>query len=146
MRSSTSAIVLPSLAANHLIPAAALSGCCASSLTSQPFTRRKAFHILLQKLRPCSQRESSYIMSLPAGAPSISPMRTPSAPNLSIRSRGSGELPSDFDILRPILSLTIPVKYTLLNGLLSANSYPAMIMRATQKKIMSGAVTRSAVG
>ena len=42
--------------------------------------------------------------------------RTPSAPNRSINSNGSGEFPKDLDILRPCLSLTIPVKYTFLNG------------------------------
>ena len=53
---------------------------------------------------------SSKRISLPAGAASIIPIRTPSAPYLSISSNGSGELPSDFDILRPSLSRTIPVK------------------------------------
>ena len=47
---------------------------------------------------------------------SIIATRTPSAPYSAIRSSGSGELPSCFDILRPILSRTIPVKYTLPNG------------------------------
>ena len=47
---------------------------------------------------------------LPAGAESIMPMRTPSAPYFSIRPMGSGELPRLFDILRPSLSRTIPVK------------------------------------
>ena len=37
-------------------------------------------------------------------------MRIPSAPYLAIRSSGSGELPSCLDILRPILSRTMPVK------------------------------------
>ena len=40
----------------------------------------------------------------------IKPIRTPSAPYLAINSNGSGELPNDFDILRPNLSRTIPVK------------------------------------
>ena len=95
----------------------ALLGCSISAV-SQPLTRRKAFHILLLKLRPCSQRLSSKRMSLPAGALSIIPIRTPSAPNLSIRSNGSGELPRLLLILRPSLSRTIPVKYTCLNGIL----------------------------
>ena len=85
-------------------------------------------------------------MSLPAGAASIIPMRTPSAPYVAIKSNGSGELPSDFDILRPNLSRTIPVKYTDLNGFSFKYSYPEIIIRATQKKIISGPVTRSHVG
>src|ERR1041385_4683455 len=56
--------------------------------------------------------------------------------------------------LWPSLSRIRPVKYTWRNGMLSSsrsdlpglNSSPAMIMRATQKKMMSGAVTRTLVG
>ena len=40
----------------------------------------------------------------------------------------------------------IDVKKTLLNGLSCWKRYPAIIMRATQKKMMSGPVTRSVVG
>src|SRR5256714_12009017 len=55
------------------------------------------------------------------------------------QSSGSGELPNDFDILRPCLSRIRPVKKTSRNGMLSSirsdlpgwNSSPAMIMRAT---------------
>ena len=38
------------------------------------------------------------------------------------------------------------VKNTLRNGTSPVNSKPAMIMRATQKKMMSGPVTKSFVG
>ena len=144
-RSSISALVSLSLASNQLTAILLASGCSASTVC-HPFTSRNAFHILLLKLRPCSQRLSSKRMSLPAGAESIMPMRTPSAPNFSISSMGSGELPRLFDILRPSLSRTIPVKYTFLNGNLPMYSSPAIIIRATQKKMMSGAVTRSLVG
>ena len=85
-------------------------------------------------------------MSFPAGAESIIPIRTASAPYCAISSSGSGEFPSDFDIFLPNLSLTIPVKYTFLNGMLPLYSYPAIIILATQKKMMSGPVTRSLVG
>ena len=85
-------------------------------------------------------------MSLPAEAHSSMPSRTASAPYFSMRSSGLGLLPRVLDILRPILSRTMPVKYTLRNGTSCMNSSPAMIMRATQKKMMSGAVTRSLVG
>ena len=144
-RSSTSALVSFNLASNHFTAILFPVGCSASSVF-QPFTRRKAFHILLLKLRPCSQRLSSNRISLPAGAESIIPIRTPSAPNFSISSIGSGELPRLFDILRPNLSRTIPVKYTFLNGILPIYSSPAMIIRATQKKMISGPVTKSLVG
>ena len=143
--SSSSTFTAFSLASNHSTAMRLASGCSASTV-SQPLTRRKAFHILLLKLRPCSHKLSSKRMSLPAGAESIIPMRTPSAPNFSMSSMGSGELPRLLDILRPSLSRTIPVKYTFLNGNLPIYSSPAMIIRATQKKIMSGPVTRSLVG
>ena len=47
---------------------------------------------------------------LPVGALRITPKRSASAPYLAMRSSGSGELPSDFDILRPCLSRMMPVK------------------------------------
>ena len=55
-------------------------------------------------------------------------------------------MPRVLDILRPCLSRTIPVKYTLRKGTLAINSLPAMTILATQKKMMSGPVTRSLVG
>ena len=73
-------------------------------------------------------------------------MRTPSALYWSIRSKGSGELPKDLDILRPCLSRTMPVRYTFSKGRLPVYSYPAMAIRATQKNKISGAVTKSCVG
>ena len=62
------------------------------------------------------------MMSFPAEALKSNPTRTPSAPNFSINSNGSGELPSDLDILRRCLSLTNPVKYTFENGFSPAYS------------------------
>ncbi|CUV09587.1 hypothetical protein MGWOODY_Mmi961 [hydrothermal vent metagenome] len=38
------------------------------------------------------------------------------------------------------------MKYTSLKGTLSMNSYPDIIIRATQKNMMSGPVTNDAVG
>src|SRR5688572_17476543 len=55
------------------------------SVTVQPFTSRKAFHILLAKLRPCSMSFSSYRRSLPAGELNNMPVRTESAPYCAIR-------------------------------------------------------------
>ena len=60
--------------------------------------------------------------------------------------RASGEFPKDFDILRRCLSRTNPVRYTFSKGRWSVYSYPAIIIRATQKNKISGPVTRSLVG
>ena len=95
---------------------------CAISATSQPLINRNAFQILLAKALPLLHNSSSNIMSFPAEALNNNPTRTPSAPNFSINSNGSGEFPSDFDILRRCLSRTNPVKYTLLNGFLPVYS------------------------
>src|SRR5690606_31326563 len=69
---------------------------------------RKAFQILLEKFRPCSQSASSKRRSFPAGAEDNIPSRVPSAPNRAIRSKGSGELPKDLDVFLRCLSRTIP--------------------------------------
>ena len=55
-------------------------------------------------------------------------------------------LPRDLDILRPCLSRTRVVMQTSRKGALPVNSRPAMIIRATQKKMMSKPVTRVLVG
>ena len=78
-RSAVSLSVCAILALNHSM--AYLEVCvCSMSATSKPLIRRKQFQILLQKLRPCSQSESSYNISFPAGAERRIPIRTPSAP------------------------------------------------------------------
>ena len=64
----------------------------------------------------------------------------------SIRSMGSRMLPFDFDILLPSASRTSPWMYTSRNGTSPMNFSPNMIMRATQKKMMSKPVTRTVVG
>src|SRR5690606_32023951 len=109
----------------------AASGCSISLDTSHPFTKRKAFHILLAKAPPCLQRSSSNIRSLPAGELNNIPTLTPSAPYFLIKSNGSGEFPSCLDIFLRSLSLTIPVRYTFLKGLSPLYSYPAIIILAT---------------
>src|SRR5690606_18141811 len=118
----------------------------ATSVTCQPLIKRNEFQILLVKFRPCSHKDSSNNKSLPAGELNNIPTRTPSAPYFSISSSGSGEFPKDLLILRPCLSRTIPVRYTSLNGGASIYSYPAIIIRATQKNKISGAVTNTSVG
>ena len=55
-------------------------------------------------------------------------------------------LPSDLDILRCCVSRTVPCRYTVWNGASPMNAKPAMIMRATQKNRISGAVTSTSVG
>ena len=117
-----------------------------SSVTSSVFISLNAFHSLLEKFLPCSQSFSSNRRSFPAGALKSIPALTPSAPYFFISSIGSGEFPRDFDIFLLCLSLTIPVKYTFLKGISFLYSYPATIILATQKKMISGAVTRSEVG
>src|SRR4030081_3618929 len=73
----------------------------AASLGPCIWRKRAAFQSFVAKLRPSSICFSSKAMSCPLGAIRISPKRKPSAPYFAIRSSGSGELPSDFDILRP---------------------------------------------
>ena len=65
----------------------------------------------------------------------------------SMISSGSSTLPLDLDIFCPLASLTRPCMYTSLNGTCpSINLTPNIIMRATQKNIMSKPVTRTLVG
>ena len=59
---------------------------------------------------------------------------------------GSSTLPLVFDILSPFSSVTIDVKYTVRNGTLPMKWIPIIIMRATQKKIISGPVTSTLLG
>ena len=134
------------LFANHSIDTLEASGWARPSSTFHPFTSLSAFHILLLKFLPCSHKPSSKGRSFPAGEVRSIPTLTPSAPYFSINSIGSGEFPNDFDIFLPCLSRTIPVRYTFLKGTSFRYSSPAMIIRATQKNNISGAVTRSLVG
>ncbi len=59
----------------------------------------------------------------------------------SIRSSGSSTFPFDFDIFWPSSSRTIALMYTSRNGMRPVNQVVVMIMRATQKKMMSKPVT-----
>ena len=75
-----------------------------------------------------------------------------SSPIPSIMSNGSSTLPLDFDILLPASSRIRPVTYTVLNGTCGLPSSSLMkcmvimIIRATQKKMMSKPVTNTSVG
>ena len=55
-------------------------------------------------------------------------------------------MPRDLDIFLPCASRTMPWMTMFLNGGTPMKWMPAIIMRATQKKMMSCAVTRSVVG
>ena len=72
--------------------------------------------------------------------------RKGSAPSSSMIPRGSMTFPLDFDIFWPFSSRTRPLMMTRLNGTSSMKCRPIIIIRATQKKMMSAAVTRSLVG
>ena len=55
----------------------------------------------------------------------------------SIKSSGSKPLPRVLDILAPLASRTMPWMYTSRNGTSPVNLSVIMIIRATQKKMMS---------
>ena len=84
--------------------------------------------------------------SCPVAVSAMRLNRSASAEKSRMMSSGSIELPRLLDILRPWLSRTVPCRYTRRNGTSPMNSSPAMIMRETQKKMISGAVTKSSVG
>ena len=64
----------------------------------------------------------------------------------SIKSRGSKVLPIDLDIFLPCSSSTRAWIYISLKGTSSMKCKPNIIIRATQKKIISNAVTNVEVG
>ena len=64
----------------------------------------------------------------------------------SMRSSGSSTLPLDLDIFCPSESRIRPCTYTSRNGTSPMKCRPSMIMRATQKKMMSKPVTSTDVG
>ena len=85
-------------------------------------------------------------MSMPGDARAASVKRNASAPISPISSSGSTTLPLDLLILRPWASRTSDVTYTDRNGTSCRKRRPSIIMRATQKKMMSWAVMSSVVG
>ena len=64
----------------------------------------------------------------------------------STMSSGSMTLPLDLDIFSPCSSRMRPVMYTSRNGTSPMNFRPIIIMRATQKKMMSKPVTSTLPG
>jgi hypothetical protein len=105
---------------------------------------------LFAKLRPeandVSRSAGSSTMSVPTARPLLTAKRSASAPKRRTTSSGSMPLPSDFDIFTCLVSRTVPCRYTVWNGTRPMKCRPAMIIRATQKKMISGAVTRTSVG
>ena len=85
-------------------------------------------------------------MSMPGDAIAAIVNRSASAPMSSITDSGSTTLPFDLLIFWPRSSRTSPVMYTVWNGTSPANFRPSMIIRATQKKMMSNPVSSSVVG
>ncbi len=74
------------------------------------------------------------------------PTLTPSAPYWAMRSSGSGELPSCLLILPAYLVAHYACEVNIVEGLLACIFISAIIMRATQKNMISGPVTSVAVG
>src|SRR6056297_1521753 len=74
-----------------------------------PKTKRAAFQILLQKLRPDSNLETDSLISCPSLVRVTREKRAASAPYFSIISIGSIPLPLDFDIRCPFSSRIVPL-------------------------------------
>ena len=110
------------------------------------FMKRAAFQSFVPKLRPISKSFMSILTSCPSAVIIIMLKRRASALVASMTLSGSSELPRLLLILRPWPSRTVPWMCTREKGTSPMNLSPAIIMRATQKKSMSGAFTRSLVG
>ena len=89
------------------------------------------------KLRLPSTHSALTGTSTPGFAPRASDQRSASAPNCSIQSSGSTTLPADLLILRPRASRISPVMDTVRKGTSSCTYVQNIIIRATQKKMMS---------
>jgi hypothetical protein len=85
-------------------------------------------------------------MSFPGAAMTAMVKRMASVPYRACSSAGSITFPLLLDIFWPAASRTRPWMYTSRNGGASMNLRPIMIMRATQKKMMSKPVIRRSVG
>ena len=83
---------------------------------------------------------------MPGTARAARVKRSASVPYLSIISSGSMMLPSDLLILRRLRSRTRPLMKTWRKGIWPRNLRPIMIIRATQKKMMSKPVDIRSVG
>ncbi len=72
--------------------------------------------------------------------------RSASAPCCSVMTRGSITFPFVFDIFWPFSSRTIGCRYTVRKGTSPMKWRPIIIIRATQKKMMSCPVSMTEVG
>ena len=108
--------------------------------------KRAAFHNLVTKLRPSATRAGPSLMSRPGPVSVQTAKRRASAPYSSIMASGSMTLPFDLDIFWPRSSRTRPWMHTVRNGTSPMKCRPIIIIRATQKKMMSNPVTSTSVG
>ena len=83
---------------------------------------------------------------MPGVARATSVKRRASVPYCSMSSRGLTSFPLVFDILSPFSSRTSPLMKTVRKGTSPAKRMPSMIMRATQKKMMSKPVIITSFG
>ena len=102
-----------------------------------PATYRVAFHSLLAKFRAFSSLVVPKRWSWPAVVPWITAKRRASAPVSSMTPSGSTTSPFVLDIFLPSGSRISPDRYTVRKGSLPVRWSPSIIIRATQKKMMS---------
>ncbi len=100
-------------------------------------TYRLAFQTLFANRWAPSRRSGDIRWSMPGAVPLTSAKRSASAPTSSMTPSGSTTLPRVLDILAPTGSRTMPWRYTMLNGSRPVSHSPSIIIRATQKKMMS---------
>ena len=120
------------------------------SLVSFPsvyiWTNLDAFHILLPNFFAAIVHSSSKGTSWPGEAFSTKENLRASAPCLSDSSNGSIVFPRLLDIFLPFESLTRPWTSMSLNGMSFWKLMPIIIIRATQKNMMSNPTTNNDVG
>jgi len=104
------------------------------------------FHSLFSKLRASSSWRSETRISRPLVELWAIVKRRASMPWLSFTSRASIMFPRERLIFWPCSSTTNGVMRTSRNGTSSMKWRPIITIRATQKKRMSNAVTRTDVG
>src|SRR5207244_1532980 len=107
--------------------------------------RRDTFQSLFVSLRPSSigptEKRTSCVDDIFS-----SPYRVASAPYSSTASRGSIPVPRLFDMRRPSGALIVAWMLTVWKGMSSISSRPAMIMRASHKKMIPRSVELTSFG
>ena len=122
------------------------AGTATGSSPSPLSTRRVAFHSLLAKRLKPSIRLSSKRTSWLDIATDAAHARSASAPYRPMMTRGSSTLPLDLLIRMPSGVCTTQWMATSANGTLPMNSMPVMIIRLTQRLMISRAVELRLVG